>query len=62
MKKKPSNSPDPEEDKNLLRAFINAFQAPENDDHISLEDDSYFERIYGKEGYREMKKRLKNSK
>lgn len=47
MRKKKSSSPNPEEDKELLRAFINAFQAPENEDPISLEDDSFFEKIYG---------------
>lgn len=49
MRKKKSISSNPEEDKELLRAFINAFQAPENEDPISLEDDNYFEKIYGKE-------------
>ncbi|TDQ15201.1 hypothetical protein DFQ04_3087 [Algoriphagus boseongensis] len=55
MKKNPSNPSNPEDDKELLRAFINSFQSPENDDHISLEGDNYFENIYGKEGYAEMK-------
>jgi hypothetical protein len=36
-------------DKEYLRAFINSFLSPEYDDHIPIEDDSYFEKIYGKE-------------
>lgn len=40
-------------DKELDRAFVNSFLSPELDDHISLEDDSYFEKIYGKERWTE---------
>ncbi|NVJ85781.1 MAG: hypothetical protein HWE15_05705 [Algoriphagus sp.] len=73
MKKKnrePENEEDRElksaNDKELFRAYINSFLSPDKDEHISLEDDSFFEKIYGKEGYQKMKaslaERLKNVK
>jgi hypothetical protein len=38
-------------DQEYLRAYINSFLSPEYDDTLSLEDDSYFEKIYGKENW-----------
>lgn len=40
-----------EVNKELDRAYINSFLSPEYDDILSLEDDSYFEKIYGKENW-----------
>jgi len=42
-------------DEEYLRAYINSFLSPEYDDHIPLEDDSYFEKIYGKENWAKTK-------
>ncbi|MCS5488902.1 hypothetical protein [Algoriphagus limi] len=41
-------------EKELDRAFVNVFLSPKYDDHISLEDDSFFEKIYGKENFEKM--------
>ncbi len=46
-------------DQEYLRAFINSFLSPEYDDHIPLEDDSYFEKIYGKEHWAKTKEKWK---
>lgn len=53
-------------DKELDRAFVNSFLSPEMDDTISLEEDSYFEKIYGKERWaarcKEQKKKTDDEK
>lgn len=51
MKKKSIEKTYNVSDKELLRAFVNSFLSPELDDTTSLEDDSYFEKIYGKENW-----------
>ena len=40
-----------EEEKELNRAAINLFLDPSKDDTVSLEDDFYFYKIYGKESW-----------
>lgn len=56
--KKPENQTNVT-DKELLRAYINSFLSPEYDDHIPIEDDSYFEKIYGKEHWAKTKEKWK---
>lgn len=45
------------EEKELERAARNLFLDPEKDDTLSLEDDTFFENIYGKENFRKMEER-----
>ncbi len=49
-------------DKELVRAYLNSFLSPEYDDHIPIEDDSYFEKIYGKERWAKTKKQRRKGK
>ncbi|WP_100629828.1 hypothetical protein [Algoriphagus formosus] len=45
-------------DKEYRRAYINSFLSPEYDEHIPVVDESFFEKMYGKERYQKMKERL----
>lgn len=47
-------------EKELDRAARNLFH--ENDDHIPLTKDDYFEKIYGKEEWEKQKKKAKENK
>ena len=54
MKNKPKKT-ETEYEKELRRAYVNAFLSPEKDDTVSLEDDTFFENLYGKENFKKMK-------
>ncbi len=57
MIKKKNLTPQEELDEEYMRAFINSFLSPEYDDFIPLEDDSYFEKIYGKANWAKTKEK-----